>query len=314
MRPLTSGRLETLIDSLVLGSRIGAALAADTLEQHDDSRAVSRLLERVRHAGGPERRAAARALERVEIHAGVDSLAAALADTSAYVRWAAATSLAARTSDRAAPALREALDDPDTGVRQAAARALGALADSASFVALIEHRADSAEEVRAEIARAMVGAGESAVELLRNYVETDSGLVVSVAIDALGRCGGTSDVPLVGVSLLDGTVPIRAASARALGFLGGEQAGTLLLAATRDDPSPLVREAAVLGLGTGRPDLVPDLVAEQFEAEFDPFVRRAWVDALRRTSPGGRRVLEMLADHDFNPDVRAAAARALQPR
>ena len=47
------------------------------------------------------------------------------------------------------------------------------------------------------------------------------------------------------------------------------------------------------------------------DAEFDPFVRRAWVDSLRRATPEGRAMLEMLAERDFNPDVRAAAYQEL---
>ncbi len=55
----------------------------------------------------------------------VDALVAALQDSEARVRQAAAEALGQVRAQRAIPALQQALQDPDAGVREAAARALG---------------------------------------------------------------------------------------------------------------------------------------------------------------------------------------------
>jgi HEAT repeat protein len=307
---LSGQQLGALVDSVLTGSAEMRRASLASLDSLGDDRVASMLVDRLRSPDSRTRSEARRVLTKLSLHGGLRSLYAATGDTSVFVRWSVVYALGFRHGEGLDSVLQVASRDPSVAVRRAAVLSIAHLPDSLLPPLLEPLRNDPAEEVRAAVAEALVNAPH-ADSLLVEMVETDVGMVVTAAVKALGMRRTRSVAAVVGVKLLDGASDTRVAAARALGNIGGEEATVLLLASAADDPLPLVRESAVLGLAQCAPDRVPTLLRERKRAENDVFVRMAWVYALEQIgTEEGRRILGELAVDDPSPEVRAAARAA----
>jgi hypothetical protein len=96
--------------------------------------------------------------------AGLDELADQLKNASDFrVRVSAALQLGKSLTNEAAPPLEAALDDTNASVRAAAAAALKNLGDPAALDALNTHRSDKSEAVRAQVLAAIKSLEEERV-------------------------------------------------------------------------------------------------------------------------------------------------------
>jgi HEAT repeat protein len=314
LRTLPKEQLRKHVDEAVSERNDDQFSVIDTLNAYPDPRTVGMLCAHLLSDDANRRNGAAIVLAQLSSTVGIDTLTHLLDDTSAFVRWAAARTLGSHKIESAASQLRVLLNDTAVPVRAAAATSLGALRDTLAIDALIGRTRDPAEEVRASAARALGEFGAEYLPILRGIVEDDNELAVTSAIDAMGLIGDPSVVQLIGVALLDGTTPTRVAASRALGRIGGPEADTLLMAVAADDPQPLVREAASLGLGESNTVAVIQFAERRWPSEQDVFVRLAWIRTISADSPAGRSLLRRFVDDDPNPDVRRAAAIALGNR
>jgi hypothetical protein len=314
LRMLPEEQLRTLVDEAVSERSDNQFNVVDTLNAYPDPRTVGMLCAHLLSDDVNRRSGAAVVLAQLNSNVGIDTLTHLLDDTSAFVRWAAARTLGSHRIESAASQLRALLSDTSIPVRAAAATSLGAVRDTLAIEALIGRTRDPAEEVRASAARALGEFGAEYLPILRGIVEDDNELAIASAIEAMGQIGDPSVIQLIGVALLDGTTPTRVAASQALGRIGGAEADTLLMAVAADDPQPLVREAASLGLGVSNASAVIQFAERRWPSERDVFVRMAWIRVISADSPAGRALLRRFVDDDPSPDVRRVAAIALGNR
>jgi HEAT repeat protein len=257
------------------------------------------------------------------------ALAAALRDTAAEVRAAAAASLRELVETLPAePDLRDglaaALAEPDPVVRAAALDVLRALrlGDAALFAVSL---ADSEIAVRIEAVRALVSV-DAAGELAR-AAAGDPSREVRVAIakglatvgaerpahDTTAAADPAADAieaALTGL-LDDPDALVRAAAYGALGTTGCPEPLTARAVAALSESAWQVRAGAATALSVADPEVaVPALAKALADANAD--VRKAAVLALTRhgTTEEARAALAM-ATTDSDADVRAYAGRAL---
>ena len=120
----------------------------------------------------------------------VDALIAALKDSDAGVRRAAAHALADLNSRRAAPALADAMKGADPELRATIVSALGELGDSSVAPALRDALKDESASVRARAASALGEIGDrGSVDALIAAVKDKSADVRKRAVSALGEIG-----------------------------------------------------------------------------------------------------------------------------
>ena len=273
----------------------------------------------------------------------VASLLAAVDDENARVRSEAmyALGVIARPplDDAAAQQLVKALDHYDPAIRTAAARVIGRLNVASAGDALIKAINDSHADVRYASMRALgyihdSRAIQGLTEQLGFYKKGEGAWS---ALDALARIGSSSSVPVFTRYLTDRDPFLRRAAAEGLGRAkDGSQLETLSHMATADDSS-MVRLAACFALqklGQNYVTRIADMltsaklvpqgvealielgpaVAPQLHArlqESQPEVREAIADVLGVI--GGEGALQPLqtAAQDKDPDVAAAAKRAI---
>jgi len=205
------------------------------------------------------RRRAVGALARSDTAVARAALLAALEDASADVRLAAFAGLAAR--DPAAACLAAGLDDPDPAIRAAAVR-LCIRYWPDRLHALLDDPADAVQTaaldaLTADPALAYSSALENLEFRLRVKLRGPSAEVAVAAcraVAALFPAAGTADL----AEQLHDTgcpVPLRAASARALGEIGSEAAVEALRAAVGSDTRQVRLDAiAALARVAARPD------------------------------------------------------------
>ncbi|MEU6912954.1 fumarate reductase/succinate dehydrogenase flavoprotein subunit [Streptomyces olindensis] len=259
------------------------------------------------------------------------ALAAALRDTAAEVRAAAAASLRELVETLPPePGLRDglaaALDEPDPVVRAAALDVLRALrlGDTGLFS---DSLTDSDIAVRIEAVRALVSV--DAAEALAGAAATDPSREVRVAMaKGLATVGaerlGAGPLPsrddafeadpiahaLTGL-LDDPDALVRAAAYGALGTTGCPAPLAARAVAALAEPAWQVRAGAATALSVADPDVaVPALAKALADANAD--VRKAAVLALsRHRSATEARAALATATTDSDADVRAYASRAL---
>jgi HEAT repeat protein len=247
------------------------------------------------------------------------ALRAALADTAAAVRAAAATSLGRLGHARAghlAADLLALLGDPDETVRERAAEALGRIGadDPASVAALTSLLADPTPTIRAAATRALGALGKAAaaavpdlVRLLQDADET----VRTVAADAIGRMG-TLDGEATGTlaqALTSEDNVVRAQTAEALGTIGAAAADVApVLAVAATDENDMVRAKAVEALGKIGEAAADIAVPRLVRALRDP---DGWVSALAAEALGE---MGTAADEAVPALVRSLSHRNAQVR
>ncbi|MEU9224901.1 fumarate reductase/succinate dehydrogenase flavoprotein subunit [Streptomyces massasporeus] len=261
------------------------------------------------------------------------ALAAALRDSAAEVRAAAAASLRELVETLPAePDLRDglaaALAEPDPVVRAAALDVLRALrlGDAALFAdSLADSPADSDIAVRIEAVRALVSV-DAAGELARAAL-SDPSREVRVAIAkglatvgaerlagdapaAADPAAGAIEAALTGL-LDDPDALVRAAAYGALGTTGCPAPLTARAVAALSETAWQVRSGAATALSVADPDVaVPALAKALADANAD--VRKAAVLALtRHRGTEEARAALATATTDSDADVRAYAGRAL---
>ncbi|MGC0205532.1 fumarate reductase/succinate dehydrogenase flavoprotein subunit [Streptomyces levis] len=259
------------------------------------------------------------------------ALAAALRDTAAEVRAAAAASLRELVETLPPePGLRDglaaALDEPDPVVRAAALDVLRALrlGDSGLFAASLS---DSDLSVRIEAVRALVSV--DAADALAGAAATDPSREVRVAIakglatvgaerlsaaalPGEGHAGGADPVAQALTGLLDDPdALVRAAAYGALGTTGCPAPLTARAVAALAEPAWQVRAGAATALSVAEPDVAVPALAKTL-ADSNADVRKAAVLALtRHRSSTEARAALATATTDSDADVRAYASRAL---
>ncbi|NEE13657.1 fumarate reductase/succinate dehydrogenase flavoprotein subunit [Streptomyces sp. SID7499] len=257
------------------------------------------------------------------------ALAAALRDSAAEVRAAAAASLRELVETLPAePDLRDglaaALAEPDPVVRAAALDVLRALrlGDAALFA---DSLADSDIAVRIEAVRALVSvdaAGELAgaaladpsrevrVAIAKGLATVGAERLTGDAPAAAGPAAGAIEAALTGL-LDDPDALVRAAAYGALGTTGCPAPLTARAVAALSETAWQVRSGAATALSVADPDVaVPALAKALADANAD--VRKAAVLALtRHRGTEEARAALATATTDSDADVRAYAGRAL---
>ncbi|MEV5311926.1 fumarate reductase/succinate dehydrogenase flavoprotein subunit [Streptomyces sp. NPDC052610] len=245
------------------------------------------------------------------------ALAAALTDTDAGVRAAAAASLRELVETLPAePALRDALttalSEADPVVRAAALDVLRALrlGDAVLFARCLP---DADIAVRTEAVRALVSV-DAAAELARAAAADPSREVrVTIAKGLATVAAGGPDVARAALAGLldDADALVRAAAYEALGTAGCPAPLAARAEAALADPAWQVRAGAATALGVGDPGLAVPALAKAL-ADPNADVRKAAVRSLtRHRSTEEVRSALAGATTDSDADVRAYAAKAL---
>jgi len=176
-------------------------------------------------------------------------------NSSPIVRLTIVKELSGRDDDEAIDSLVEFLGDEDFDVRSTAADALS-----------YRDELQTAEKIAALFERGNAGAREAAAVVLGSMPIADDGLLVralagaaedrvdgvrAAALQGLGRRGDERTVELILKATKDRSEEVRLAAAEALGsFLSPDVEAHLQYMAT-EDPSNLVRRAAVSSLSGG---------------------------------------------------------------
>ncbi|MFF7373820.1 fumarate reductase/succinate dehydrogenase flavoprotein subunit [Streptomyces massasporeus] len=257
------------------------------------------------------------------------ALAAALRDSAAEVRAAAAASLRELVETLPAePDLRDglaaALAEPDPVVRAAALDVLRALrlGDAALFA---DSLADSDIAVRIEAVRALVSvdaAGELAgaalsdpsrevrVAIAKGLATVGAGRLAGDAPAAADPAAGALEAALTGL-LDDPDALVRAAAYGALGTTGCPAPLTARAVAALSETAWQVRSGAATALSVADPDVAVPALAKVL-ADPNADVRKAAVLALtRHRGTEEARAALATATTDSDADVRAYAGRAL---
>jgi HEAT repeat protein len=190
--------------------------------------------------------------------------------------------------------LRRYLDDPALGLQ--ARLGLGSLAHEIS-----KTDAEAAQRVAAPLVVGLAAAPSHSVRL--EYLK------------ALGNAGLPSTLPAIEPWLRDSSEAVRAEATRALRLVSGSRSDELLAAGLVSDPSPRVRDAALVAMGD-RP------VTDPLAAAVDGAIRRDRDVGVRQKAikvgrfwmkgyPSIRQAIEGAAHRDPDSRVREVATSAL---
>ena len=218
----------------------------------------------------------------------------------------------AGTSQRIA-ALTAALRDSDAEVRRAAANSLGQLEDKRAVPGLISALRDDDAQVRREAAWALGELGDKrALDGLATALKDPDAEVRHKAAWALGELNDESAAPALAAALRDSDVDVRKTAAWALGELDLQTAPPALIDALKDS-NPDVRRTAAWALSEmGDARAVPAL--REMLNDADAGARKNAIHALGeiRDSSAMQAIIGAMQSKDA--DVRRAAAQALGAR
>ena len=239
----------------------------------------------------------------------------------------------------AAQQLVKALDHYDPAIRTAAARVIGRLDVTSAGQALIKAINDSHADVRYASMRALGYIGDaSAVQALTDQLSYyKKGEGAWSALDALARIASKSSVPVFKQYLADKDPFLRRAAIEGLGRAGDASQTDNLVGIATTDEAPMVRLAACFTLQklgqnyvtrladmlmNGKlaqqgveslielgPSVAPQLYPRLQESQ--PEVREAIADVLGVIGGAGALMPLQAAAQDKDPDVAAAARRAI---
>jgi HEAT repeat protein len=243
--------------------------------------------------------------------AGADAqgLIKALDHYDPAIRAAAADVIGRLNATDAGDALIKAINDSQPPVRYAAMHALGRLHDERAVAALTEQLkyygkgegAWSALEALARIAH------PSSVPVFKERLADKDPNIRRAAAEGLGRAGDKSAMEsLTAAATTDPSGMVRVAMAFALQKLGQNYAQRMVDAMTSSRVIPQVQEY-LLELG---PPVVPAILP--FLQEPEPSIRLAIADVLGLIGGDAAVAPLQAATQDRDPDVAAAAKRALE--
>lgn len=210
---------------------------------------------------------------------GLAALIAALRDSDAGVRRAAAHSLGNIESSRATEPLIAVLRDADAEVRQNAAWALGNIEDRRAVDGLIGALKDESHEVRNSAAWALGNLEDPrAADALTAALKDESAEVRKSAAWALGQLELTTAPAGLIEAMRDSDAEVREAAIDAVAETGDQRA-VPNLAALIEDNSPDVRHSAISALSQMRGATAMQALIDAMKST-DPEVRREAADAL----------------------------------
>lgn len=154
------------------------------------------------------------------------------------------------------------------------------------------------------------GAARQVDELLARLARASEPSDQVILLRALGNTGDPRILPALEAALTAASDPVRTAATEALRLIPDGRADVLVIAAL-EDPSPIVRGAAVFAASHRRLDPVVRALAVRVQVDSDVAVRRAIVElAAQRLGelPGLLRpIVVYAAEHDRDSELRALA-------
>ena len=214
-----------------------------------DTLGLAALIAALKDSDAGVRRAAAQSLGNIESPRAVDALVAVLRDSDVEVRRAAAWALGEIEDPRAVDGLVAALRDSDTEMRKSAAWALGNIEDPRAADGLAGALRDESPEVRKTAAWALgelelTAAPPALIEAMRDADPE----VRKTAVWSVGQMGDARAVPALREMLADASAEVRSGAIEALGEIRNADALQALIDAMKSNDAE-VRRAAAEALG-----------------------------------------------------------------
>ncbi|TKD06376.1 HEAT repeat domain-containing protein [Polyangium fumosum] len=239
------------------------AAACDTLARLGDPSAVRVLFPLLADPNGRVVHAASSAIQSLG-SADTEALALEAArNEHPGIRRAALRILGYFGYDAALPVFLDALGDADARVREVAIAGLPYLDAPSALDALVALASGTDARARAAAVRALgqSTAAPRVVACLVDALGDADAWVRYFACKSLGRLGDEASAPRIAARLDDEAGHVRVGAVEALAHLRGEVAVAALQKAA-EERDPDVQRAALIGLGlTGRPELIPHLLA-----------------------------------------------------
>ncbi len=279
MRDLTQQHLRDMLDQALI-----------YMSDHDHQARLTRALQQVEEATGPELSASIAYLIRQD-------------EFNRLLRAQLVGLLGMLASPPALAVLIELLGEMDPVMRQATEQAFR-LAGSAALGPLQSALADESDMVRARAGEVLARLGDIAVDNAIAGLGSESPPERAASARALGQLRATQAVEALIARLDDDASDVRAVAARALGTIGGGQAAEALLEATRST-DPTLRAAAAGALGTCR-EARPSTRLLELLNDPEAEVRAAAAESLGKL--GDERAVEALRERREDPDPWAQHA------
>jgi HEAT repeat protein/beta-lactamase regulating signal transducer with metallopeptidase domain len=237
------------LEGAAAGADLEFAVAGKESETAHDTLGLAALIAALRDSDAGVRRAAAQSLGNIESPRAVDGLIGVLRDSDVEVRRAAVWALGEIEDPRAVDALVPMLKDPDPEVRKSAAWALGNIEDPRAADGLAGALSDESVEVRKTAAWALgelelTAAPAGLIEAMR---DSDPEVRKS-AVWSVGQMGDARAVPALRDMLADASAEVRSSAIEALGEIRNADALQALIDAMKSN-DPEIRRAAAEALG-----------------------------------------------------------------
>ena len=147
----------------------------------------------------------------------------------------------------AVEALIKSLSDEDGHVRGNSMIALGKIKDRRAITPLMDFLNDEYDDVQESAVTAIVEIGAEVEQLLPMLSSKVSNLRKNIAL-ILGRIRAKKAVSALGFIIKDESPEVREAAVKALGMIGGDEAGRFLISALTDE-KPRVKMASAIAIG-----------------------------------------------------------------
>ena len=237
------------LEGAAAGADLEFAVAGKESQTAQDTLGLAALIAALRDSDAGVRRAAAQSLGNIESPRAVDGLIGVLRDSDVEVRRAAVWALGEIEDRRAVDALIPMLKDADPEVRKSAAWALGNIEDPRAADGLAGALGDESAEVRKTAAWALgelelTAAPAGLIEAMR---DSDPEVRKS-AVWSVGQMGDARAVPALRDMLADASAEVRSSAIEALGEIRNADALQALIDAMKSN-DPEVRRAAAEALG-----------------------------------------------------------------